>query len=338
MASSVSERFLVTGAFGCIGTWVVRQLVAEGVQVTALDIGSDPHRWRLVMSPAEIGRAHPVHADIADLQALERVLDERAIDRVIHLAALQVPFCRADPPLGARVNVLGTVNVFEAAKRRCDRIDHVVYASSIAAYDALDSGGGGLEMTGLPGTLYGVYKRANEGTAHLYWRDEGVASIGLRPHTVFGPGRDQGLTSAPTSAMLAAAAHLPYRVPFGGRSQLQYAPDVARAFIAAARTPTAGATVHNLAGSSVHMRDVVAAIAAAAPESAGHISFDDVLLPFPEEADARSLEGLIGRIEETPFGTAVAETVDRFRRIIADGLIDVSGLGSDGAVATSTST
>ena len=67
MASSASERFLVTGAFGCIGTWVVRQLVAEGAPVTALDIGSDPHRWRLVMSPAEIGRVHRVQADIADL-------------------------------------------------------------------------------------------------------------------------------------------------------------------------------------------------------------------------------------------------------------------------------
>ncbi len=235
MASPASERFLVTGAFGCIGTWVVRQLVAEGTPVTALDIGADPHRWRLVMSDSEIRQVRRVHADIADLAALERVLDEDGIDRVIHLAALQVPFCRADPPLGARVNVLGTVNVFEAAKRRAGRIDHVVYASSIAAYDALDSGGGGIEMTGLPGTLYGVYKRANEGTAHLYWMDEGVASIGLRPHTVFGPGRDQGLTSAPTVAMLAAAARMPYRVPFGGRSQLQYAPDVAGAFIAAAR-------------------------------------------------------------------------------------------------------
>jgi UDP-glucuronate 4-epimerase len=338
MPSSVSERFLVTGAFGCIGTWVVRQLVAEGVPVTALDIGADPHRWRLVMSPAEIGRVRHVRGDIADLPALEAVLDEDGIDRVIHLAALQVPFCRADPPLGARVNVLGTVNVFEAAKRRPDRIGHVVYASSIAAYDALDSGGGSVEMTGLPGTLYGVYKRANEGTAHLYWMDEGVASIGLRPHTVFGPGRDQGLTSAPTSAMLAAAAHLPYRVPFGGRSQLQYAPDVARAFIAAARTPAAGATVHNLAGSSVHMREVITAIAAAAPESAGRISFDEVLLPFPEEVDARSLERLIGHIDETPFGAAVADTVERFRALLADGVIGTSGLGGDGAATTPAST
>jgi nucleoside-diphosphate-sugar epimerase len=330
-SSSASERFLVTGAFGCIGTWVVRQLVAEGTSVTALDVGSEPHRWRLVMSPDEIGRVRRVQADIADLAALERVLDDDGIDRIVHLAALQVPFCRADPPLGARVNVLGTVNVFEAAKRRAGRIGHVVYASSIAAYDALDSGGGGVEMRGLPGTLYGVFKRANEGTAHLYWMDEGVASIGLRPHTVFGPGRDQGLTSAPTTAMLAAAARLPYRVPFGGTSQFQYAPDVARAFIAAARTQAAGATVHNLAGSSVHMRDVLAAITAAAPDSAGRISFDDVLLPFPEEVDARSLEELIGPADETPFDAAVAETVGRFRALIAAGLVDTSGL--DGEIA-----
>ena len=148
------------------------------------------------------------------------------------------------------MNVLGTVNVFEAAKRRADRIDHVVYASSIAAYDAIDSGGGGLEMTGPPGTLYGVYKRANEGTAHLYWTDEGVASIGLRPHTVFGPGRDQGLTSAPTSAMLAAAAARALPHPLRRPQPAPVRARRGRAFIAAARAPAAGATVHNLAGSS----------------------------------------------------------------------------------------
>ena len=57
-------------------------------------------------------------ATSTDLNALERALDEHAITHVIHLAALQVPFVRADPPLGARVDVLGTVNVFEAVRRR----------------------------------------------------------------------------------------------------------------------------------------------------------------------------------------------------------------------------
>jgi nucleoside-diphosphate-sugar epimerase len=316
------ERFLVTGAAGCIGTWVVRQLVGEGCPVVSLDIAEDPKRWRLVMSDAEIAGVTQVRANITDLTQVEQALDDHHTTHVIHLAALQVPFCRADPPLGARVNVLGTVNMFEAVKRRSDRIGAIVYASSIAAYDALEEGGGAVEMSGHPGTLYGVYKRANEGTAHIYWADHEVASVGLRPHTVFGPGRDQGLTSAPTTAMLAAAAGTSYTIPFGGVSQFQYAPDVARAFIAAARANAAGATVHNLAGSSVGMPEVVSAIDAAAPEAAGLITFVDVLLPFPGHVDAESFTDLAGPVAETPFPEAVAESVARFRDLLARGLVE----------------
>jgi UDP-glucuronate 4-epimerase len=316
------ERFLVTGAFGCIGTWVVADLVRDGVTVTALDLGSESSRWPLAMNDEEIAGVVRRQADITDLEQVERVLDDDGITHVVHLAALQVPFCRADPPLGARVNVVGTVNVFEAVKRRADRIASVVYASSIAAYDALEEGGGTVEMSGHPGTLYGVYKRANEGTAHVYWADHGVRSVGLRPHTVFGPGRDQGLTSAPTTAMLAAAAGEAYRIPFGGTSQFQYAPDAARAFVAAARASAEGATVHNLAGTSVSMAEVVAAITAAAPDSAGRIAFDEVLLPFPGVVDAASFAALVGAIPETAFPEAVADSVARFRELIARGLVD----------------
>ena len=70
-----------------------------------------------------------VNGDITDLAALERALDEHGVTNVIHLAALQVPHCRANPPLGAAVNVVGTVNVLEAVKRRADRMGPVVYAS-----------------------------------------------------------------------------------------------------------------------------------------------------------------------------------------------------------------
>jgi nucleoside-diphosphate-sugar epimerase len=156
----------------------------------------------------------------------------------------------------------------------------------------------------------------------VYWADHGVASVGLRPHTVFGPGRDQGLTSAPTTAMLAAAAGLEYRIPFGGTSQFQYAPDAARAFVAAARASAEGADVHNLAGTSVSMAEVVAAITAAAPDSAGRIEYDEVLLPFPGVVDASSFAALVGAVPETPFPEAVADSVGRFRDLIARGLVD----------------
>ena len=114
--TATSERFLVTGALGCIGAWTIRALVRDGATVTAFDLGTDARRLRLIMSPEDLAKVSFERGDITDFDALSDVLESRDIDHVIHLAALQVPFCRADPPLGARVNVVGTINVFEAVE------------------------------------------------------------------------------------------------------------------------------------------------------------------------------------------------------------------------------
>jgi UDP-glucuronate 4-epimerase len=318
-----AERFLVTGANGCIGAWTVSQLVDRGAYVVALDVNPDPRRLRLLLTEDELSAVHPAVVDITDLEPLERTLDEHEITNVIHLAALQVPFCRADPPLGARVNVMGTVNVLEAVTSRRQQMAPLVYASSIAAYEAIEANDArqpGADR-GVPSTLYGVYKRACEGVASVYWREQGLASVGLRPHTVYGPGRDQGLTSAPTFAMLAGAAGVPFRIPYGGRLQVQYAPDVARVFIEASRSNSEGASVHNLAGHPVHMKDIIEAIEAASPQSAGTITYEETPLPFPDEVDSDSLSGLIGPASDTSLQEGVADTISRFRALIADGLV-----------------
>src|SRR6476659_7341340 len=137
--SARDDRFLGTGALGCIGAWTVRGLVRDGAQVVALDVGSDARRLRLIMNPDEIAAVTFVTGDITDLTAVEAVLDTHGITNVIHLAALQVPFCRADPPRGALVNVVGTVNVFEAARRRAEKMAPVVYTSSMAVFTADDA-------------------------------------------------------------------------------------------------------------------------------------------------------------------------------------------------------
>ena len=294
------ERFLVTGALGCIGAWTCRLLVEEGVPAVGYDLGTDPHRQRLIMSPEQLEQVTLVPGDITDLDQLLDVLEEHEITNVVHLAGLQLPFCKADPPLGARVNVVGTVNVFEATKRRGLETT-IAYASTTAVYDE----GGAVD----PQSHYGVYKVANEGTARVYWLDDGIASIGLRPFCVYGPGRDQGVTSTPTAAMLAAARGEPYQISFGGRTQLHYAPDVARAFTAATRAGHDGADVFDLGGPAVHMSEVVAAIEAAAPEARGTITFEDMPLPFPEELPSGDFE-----LELTPLAEGVRETVDHFRR------------------------
>src|SRR3954469_12083045 len=190
----MERRFLVTGAYGCIGAWVVRDLLGRGEQVVTFDIGGSAHRIAQVVPPEQAESFAQVQADVTDLDALERGVAVHEITNLIHLAALQVPFCRADPPLGARVNVVGTVNVFEAVTRRGGIEAPVVYASSIAAYDAIDGEAAAGGMSSFPGSIYGVYKRANEATARLYHAERGVPSVGLRPHTVYGVGRDQGMT------------------------------------------------------------------------------------------------------------------------------------------------
>ena len=306
-------RFLVTGANGCIGAWVVAQLMHEATPVVALDASADDHRLRLVLDDEALNGLTKVRGDITDLDALERTLDEHAITHVIHLAALQVPFCRADPPLGARVNVVGTVNVFEAVARRGDGMGPVVYASSVAAYDALDdTNAAAPAMQGVPSTLYGVYKRANEGTATVYAQERDTPSVGLRPHTVYGPGRDQGLTSAPTTAMLSAAAGRAYKLPFGGAYQLQYAPDVADAFIAAARGGEQGARVSDIGGPTVQTEQLLAAIERAAPGA--QITFDPVQLPFPAATGD-------GAVAATVLEDGVADAIARFRDLLARGLV-----------------
>lgn len=316
-----AERFLVTGALGCIGSWVVRNLAREGLSPVVFDLASDPKRLKQIATAEELERVTFVHGDITDLAAVEQALDEHAITHVIHLAALQVPFCKANPPLGARVNVVGTVNVFEAVAKRKERIGKVVYASSIAVYDAADGEGGVIQhgAHGHPTNLYGVYKQANEGTARIYWQDNGVASIGLRPYTVYGVGRDQGMTSSPTKAMFAAAVGKSYHIPFGGRGIFQYTDDVANAFIIAARTPFEGAEIFNLAGSTATMGDVVHAIDKAAPEIAGRVTYDEKPLALPEDVDPGPVVAALGTLPYTPLDRAVAETIGRFRELVSSG-------------------
>jgi nucleoside-diphosphate-sugar epimerase len=296
------EHFLVTGALGCIGAWTAALLVREGTPVTAYDLGDDRHRLELIATADEIAEVEFVRGDVTDLAQLERTLADHEITHVVHLAALQVPLVRANPPLGAKVNVVGAVNVFEAARRAGLRTP-IAYASTAAVYDEHGDRN--------PRTLYGVFKVANEGTAAVYWADEGVASVAIRPFTVFGPGRDQGLTSGPTLAMEAAARGAPHTIAFGGRTELHYAPDVARGFIAAARSEPAGARAYDFPGTPVSIAEVVAAIEAEVPEAAGTIGYDDVPLPFPDELPGERLDS-----PTTPLDQAVRETVEHFRAAV----------------------
>jgi UDP-glucuronate 4-epimerase len=304
---------LVTGARGFIGAWVVKTLIAAKRSVVALDRDPDRARLTQVLEDDETDLVIEHSGDITIPETMSRVLAEHPIGAVIHLAALQVPACAANPSLGALVNVVGTTNVLVAARDAGLRTP-LVFASSVAA---LSVDGGDLP----PSTMYGIFKKANEGTAHRMWNDEGVASIGIRPHTGYGVGRDQGLTSSPTKAMLHAAAGRPYHIGFGGSLQMQHGQDVARVLVAAADSGYQGAVVLNLPTPAIHMATIVSCIEMAAPGSAGSITFDDTPLPFPPQPQIDDIEGIIGVVPETSVEVGVASTIRHFGRLLERGLI-----------------
>jgi UDP-glucuronate 4-epimerase len=320
------DRYLITGAFGCIGAWTTKRLVAEGASVFTYDLPGNPHRLRLIMDDEGFNKVNILEGDITDQVRFEEVMVANGITHIIHLAAFQVPFVRADPIQGARVNVVGTTIVFEIARQHADQVKGLVYASSIGVYGPASlypPGPLAHDAPLAPPTLYGVTKQADEGMARIYWQDWRVRSTGLRPFYIYGPGRDQGVSSTPTKAMLAAAVGRPYHISFGGTAVYQYADDAAKAFIHAVRTPLDGAPVFNLGGSTASMADVVNAINLAVPEMAGKITFEPMSMPYPPDVDRSAVEAALGDTGWRPLEQGVRETIEHFRAAAADGRLDV---------------
>jgi UDP-glucuronate 4-epimerase len=319
------ERFLVTGAMGCLGAWVVRHLLDEGTPVVGLDLSTNRSRLRLIASEEQLSQATFLTTDIAEPGTVAAAVAEHGISHVVHCAALQVPFVRADPPGGARVNVLGTVNVFDAVAAGRGQVRGFAYASSAAVYGSPDRYPGGVVHDDSPHypdmNLYAVFKEANELMARVYFRDAGVVSVGLRPFVVYGPGRDQGMTSTPTVAMLAAVAGVPYRVSFRGPMYFNFAPDAAAAFIAAARSEASVPAVVNVPGTTATVEDVIRAIESRLPQARGLLSVADTELASPSSVDVSATEEVLGPLGVTPIEEGVGRTMEVFRSGLRSGLV-----------------
>lgn len=311
------ERYLVTGALGCIGAWTVKRLLDAGQTVWTYDLGGSRHRLELLLDDAALGKINYITGDVTDFAAVEQAIVGNSITHVIHLAALQIPFVRANPVLGAQVNLIGMANVLEAIKRHQEQIKGFSYASSFAVYGPPGA------PTYQTASLYGVHKQAKEGMARVYWQDYGLSSIGLRPHTVYGPGRDQGMTSLPTKAMLAAAVGRSYHIGFGGNVLYHSANEVAGIFIKAATAGYQGAAAFDLGGINANMDAVVAAIEAAAPDVKGRITYDDKPLNVSAVADTAQIESILAIKTWTPLDEGIQATVEHFRRAAQAGKIDV---------------
>jgi nucleoside-diphosphate-sugar epimerase len=321
--------YLVTGAHGFIGAWVVKKLLAQRQRVVIFDKSPDPQRLRLIMDDEEIAQATFVAGDICDEQAVTGLIQEYGITNIIHLAGVQVPVCRANPRLGAMINVIGTINIFEAARQSQGQVKRVAFASSAAVFGEAEEGHAAKEdEAGQMATHYGAFKRCNEDNARVYFLDHGLHSVGLRPLTVYGVGRDFGITSGPTKAMKAAVVGRPYHIGFGGKTDFLYVGDTAEAFIRAATADLPGAHVFNLHGETVSLADIVAEIEGFCPAARGTITFAPQAIPMPSHLDDTAIRQTLQLPPATTLAKGVRDTIERFQTLQEAGRLDTSDLDS----------
>jgi UDP-glucuronate 4-epimerase len=199
---------LVTGAAGFIGSFVAQRLLERGDDVIGLDDLNDYYdpelkRARLARLQHQAKFAFE-KADIVDTAAIERIFAQRAIERVVHLAAQAgVRHSITHPQAYIDSNLTGFLNILQAVRAR--PVQHLVYASSSSVYGGNENlPFSESDRVDRPVSLYAATKRANELMAYVYALQFGVPATGLRFFTVYGPwGRPDMATFKFTQAIIA---------------------------------------------------------------------------------------------------------------------------------------
>ncbi|MDE3180201.1 MAG: NAD(P)-dependent oxidoreductase [Acidobacteriota bacterium] len=319
----------MTGAKGCIGSWIVKSLIERGDDPWIFDVDEKSHRLEALLDEEQLKHVRFIRGDVRQIGQLDEAVSSQGITHIIHLAALQVPACAANPVLGAEVNVIGTLNVFEIAKRRQNQVKRIVYASSAAVFGPDEFYEGKKVMEGAvlhPGTHYGVFKVSNEGNARVYFASNGISSAGLRPWAVYGAGRDQGMTSAPTKAIKAVVAGRPFTIRFTGGLDLQYVRDTARDFLRAADSDLAGAFTYSLRGAVVRVAEFIETLDRVAPGAKRLVRAEGKQLPIAADINAAEIARDLGDVAPTPLETGIRETYELFLRKQREGQLDISEL------------
>ncbi|MDF1790940.1 MAG: NAD(P)-dependent oxidoreductase [Thalassobaculaceae bacterium] len=287
---------LITGGGGFLGAWIIRRLTARGIDIRVFDRREDRSIVRAIAGDV----AEDIDWRTGDVASADDVARAAAgCEFAIHLAALLTPACAENPILGAQVNLIGTLNVFEAAKSGGMR--GVAYASSAGVFGPDDG------AIPFPTTHYGAFKLACEGCGRAYWEDAGLSSVGFRPAIVYGPGRETGLTAGPSIACREAAAGRPYTIGYSGRADMIFVDDVAAVFEAAATRVFDGAHAFSLVGEVADVSAIAAGIRAHVPGA--EIDWSGPPLPLHPVIAPSPIEVVLGALPHTTLADGLAQTI-----------------------------
>ena len=334
------HTIFITGGTGCIGSVTIYKLL-QSTEVSKIVIASRSNNkapLKLWLGENLDARLEFVKLDVADYDAIKKVLLEVNPTHIVHLGAYQSPDCSKYHIHGMEINTGGTMALFDTAEK-LPNLKRFVFASSAAVYGmrAMYPNPGIKEDAQLaPPNHYGIWKLAGEHLARLFFDNTDVPTICLRINTTYGKGRDKGKTSAPTNALKAIAMGsvnnklIPFEMPYKGRENYHFVEDIGACFAACTLQNYEGFGAFNVKGKTICIEDFLTIV----EDEASKLGMSEfVELSITEGADPNlfvsdlSHEKIDKTFKDLPL-TSISEGVKlslvEFREMAKKGILDYS--------------
>ena len=296
----VIMNVVIFGGTGFLGSWIAKKLIDNDINVTIFDKKIDKN---LIIKLIKNYSSKLTFYE-GNILNFQKVLDvSKKANVLINLVGLMTPDCSQNPILGAKINIMGSINVFEAALNTKNK--YVIYTSSGGVFGRNDP------VYPLPETHYGAYKLALEGIARAYFLERNFNSFGLRPFIVYGPGREIGGTAGISQACKASANNSDFEIQFSGKAGFVYVEDISELVFKVLKNYFHGANVMNINGISCEVDEIVTILNKF--NVSGKITSNKKKLPVIGEILGNGPKTYFPDFEFTGIETGLIKTLDFYR-------------------------
>ena len=255
------SEVLITGALGAIGSYVLKRFISEGVRPLVYDIRKDLTLVKNVEDKFDF-----IEGDVTDEKMFGRAIEDNNITCVVHMSSALGKVCESEPKVGWHINVDGTLNVLENARKY--GVKKVLYASSKASLGHLTGEYGnptfkpvGEDHPFRPESFYGATKGASELIGRQYKREFGIEFAAFRFASTYGPGKmsRHGVASGISKIIEAGIFNRPLAIKSGGdqKNDYVYNGDLGRAIYLAYKASGKLSTAYNIGSGELHtLKDV----------------------------------------------------------------------------------